>query len=232
MQVLRPFLLRRLKSDVEKGLPPKKETILKIGMSEMQKKYYAALLQKDIEAVNGGADRSRLLNIVMQLRKCCNHPYLFQGAEPGPPYFTGEHLVDNAGPLSAHLLVMRCTRPGKEKTRGVRGSRRQPAWGLLHEDQRQSAGETVGGRDERCEVSAGKMVLLDRLLPKLQVRKSRVLIFSQMTRLLDILEDYCLFRRYNYCRIDGRPLTAALQNAERLYSVLRQSLSGAHARAE
>lgn len=55
--MLRPFLLRRLKADVEKGLPPKKETILKIGMSEMQKKYYAALLQKDIEAVNGGADR-------------------------------------------------------------------------------------------------------------------------------------------------------------------------------
>ena len=43
---------------MEKGLPPKKETILKIGMSDMQKKYYAALLQKDIEAVNGGADRS------------------------------------------------------------------------------------------------------------------------------------------------------------------------------
>ena len=58
LQVLRPFLLRRLKADVEKGLPPKKETILKIGMSDMQKKYYAALLQKDIEAVNGGADRS------------------------------------------------------------------------------------------------------------------------------------------------------------------------------
>lgn len=77
-QVLRPFLLRRVKSDVERSLPPKKETILKIGMSEMQKKYYAALLQKDIEAVNGGAERSRLLNIVMQLRKCCNHPYLFQ----------------------------------------------------------------------------------------------------------------------------------------------------------
>jgi SNF2 family DNA or RNA helicase len=55
MQVLRPFLLRRLKSDVEKGLPPKKETILKMGMSEMQKKYYAALLQKDIEAVTAGA---------------------------------------------------------------------------------------------------------------------------------------------------------------------------------
>ena len=89
VQVLRPFLLRRVKSDVERSLPPKKETILKIGMSEMQRKWYAALLQKDIAALDGGADRSRLLNVVMQLRKCCNHPYLFQGAEPGPPFVTG-----------------------------------------------------------------------------------------------------------------------------------------------
>ncbi|XP_028751637.1 ISWI chromatin-remodeling complex ATPase CHR11 isoform X1 [Neltuma alba] len=144
-KVLRPFLLRRLKSDVEKGLPPKKETILKVGMSQMQKQYYRALLQKDLEVVNAGGERKRLLNIAMQLRKCCNHPYLFQGAEPGPPYTTGEHLIN----------------------------------------------------------SAGKMVLLDKLLPKLKERDSRVLIFSQMTRLLDILEDYLMFRGYQYCRIDG-----------------------------
>ena len=50
---------------------------------------------------------------------------------------------------------------------------------------------------------AGKLVLLDKLLPKLQSRDSRVLIFSQMTRLLDILEDYCLYRGFKYCRIDG-----------------------------
>ncbi|CAN7067800.1 unnamed protein product [Brassica rapa subsp. trilocularis] len=144
-KVLRPFLLRRLKSDVEKGLPPKKETILKVGLSQMQKQYYKALLQKDLEVVNGGGERKRLLNIAMQLRKCCNHPYLFQGAEPGPPYTTGDHLVTNSG----------------------------------------------------------KMILLDKLLPKLKERDSRVLIFSQMTRLLDILEDYMLYRGYQYCRIDG-----------------------------
>ncbi|KAL0735569.1 hypothetical protein Bca4012_011779 [Brassica carinata] len=144
-KVLRPFLLRRLKSDVEKGLPPKKETILKVGLSQMQKQYYKALLQKDLEVVNGGGERKRLLNIAMQLRKCCNHPYLFQGAEPGPPYTTGDHLVTNAG----------------------------------------------------------KMILLDKLLPKLKERDSRVLIFSQMTRLLDILEDYMMYRGYQYCRIDG-----------------------------
>ncbi|KAH6832958.1 chromatin-remodeling protein 11 [Perilla frutescens var. hirtella] len=144
-KVLRPFLLRRLKSDVEKGLPPKKETILKVGMSQMQKQYYRALLQKDLEVVNAGGERKRLLNVAMQLRKCCNHPYLFQGAEPGPPYTTGEHIIENAG----------------------------------------------------------KMVLLDKLLPKLKERDSRVLIFSQMTRLLDILEDYLIFRGHYYCRIDG-----------------------------
>lgn len=54
-----------------------------------------------------------------------------------------------------------------------------------------------------CGDPPGKMVLLDKLLPKLRERQSRVLIFSQMTRLLDILEDYCLYRQFKYCRIDG-----------------------------
>ncbi len=66
------------------------------GVNSLLTDYISSGAQ-DIEAVNGGADRSRLLNIVMQLRKCCNHPYLFQGAEPGPPYTTGDHLIDNSG---------------------------------------------------------------------------------------------------------------------------------------
>ncbi|OAA66598.1 snf2 family helicase [Niveomyces insectorum RCEF 264] len=148
-RVLRPFLLRRVKSDVEKSLLPKKEVNVYIGMSDMQVKWYQKILEKDIDAVNGAGgkreSKTRLLNIVMQLRKCCNHPYLFEGAEPGPPYTTDEHLVYNAG----------------------------------------------------------KMVVLDKLLKRLQRQGSRVLIFSQMSRLLDILEDYCVFREYNYCRIDG-----------------------------
>jgi SWI/SNF-related matrix-associated actin-dependent regulator of chromatin subfamily A member 5 len=148
-RVLRPFLLRRVKSDVEKSLLPKKEVNVYVDMSEMQVKWYKKILEKDIDAVNGAGgkreSKTRLLNIVMQLRKCCNHPYLFEGAEPGPPYTTDEHLVDNAG----------------------------------------------------------KMIVLDKLLKRLQVAGSRVLIFSQMSRVLDILEDYCVFRQYKYCRIDG-----------------------------
>ena len=52
--------------------------------------------------------------------------------------------------------------------------------------------------------NCGKMVILDKLLVKLKEQGSRVLIFSQMTRQLDILEDYCMWRGYQYCRLDGQ----------------------------
>lgn len=144
--LVRPFLLRRLKTEVEKDLPPKKELQIMCGLSEMQQYYYKKLIERDIDAVNGvSASRSRLLNILMQLRKCCNHPYLFDGAEQGPPYMNGPHIIENSG----------------------------------------------------------KMVILDKLLTKLKEQDSRVLIFSQMTRLLDLLEDYCWLKEYEYCRIDG-----------------------------
>jgi hypothetical protein len=144
--IIRPFILRRLKSDVEKSLLPKVETQLYVGLSAMQREWYTNLLVRNLDLLNANnTNKMRILNILMQLRKVCNHPYLFNGAEPGPPYSEGEHLIENAG----------------------------------------------------------KMVLLDKLLSRLQAQGSRVLIFSQMTRVLDILEDFCRWKCYNYCRIDG-----------------------------
>ncbi len=150
-RLLSPFLLRRLKADVEHSLLPKKEVNLYVRMTEMQKKWYRRILERDIDAVNAVAktnkeSKMRLQNVLMQLRKCANHPYLFDGAEPGPPFTTDEHIVYNSG----------------------------------------------------------KMMLLDRLLARLKENGSRVLLFSQMARVLDILEDYCVFRGYEYCRIDGQ----------------------------
>ncbi|XP_050966839.1 probable global transcription activator SNF2L1 isoform X1 [Labeo rohita] len=155
--VLRPFLLRRIKAEVEKSLPPKKEVKIYLGLSKMQREWYTRILMKDIDILNsaGKMDKMRLLNILMQLRKCCNHPYLFDGAEPGPPYTTDTHLATNSG----------------------------------------------------------KMVVLDKLLPKVQEQGSRVLIFSQMTRMLDILEDYCMWRGFEYCRLDGNTPHEAREQA-------------------
>ena len=146
--VLKPFLLRRLKSEVEKRLLPKIETKLFVGLSSMQRQWYTKILMKDIDILNSASqkvDKLRLQNILMHLRKCCNHPYLFDGAEPGPPYTTDKHIVENCG----------------------------------------------------------KMVLLDKLLQRLKAQGSRVLIFTQMTKVLDILEDYCIWKEYQYCRLDG-----------------------------
>ncbi|CAD6185955.1 unnamed protein product [Caenorhabditis auriculariae] len=146
-QVLQPFLLRRIKSDVEKSLLPKKEVKVYVGLSKMQREWYTKVLMKDIDIINGAGkvEKARLMNILMHLRKACNHPYLFDGAEPGPPYTTDQHLVDNSG----------------------------------------------------------KMVLLDKLLVKLQKQGSRVLLFSQFARMLDLFEDYCWWKKYEYCRLDG-----------------------------
>ncbi|GMM50652.1 hypothetical protein DASB73_016100 [Starmerella bacillaris] len=144
--LLSPFLLRRVKSDVEHSLLPKREINLYVGMTEMQVKWYQNLLRKNVDSVNNKAEsKNRLMNVAMQLRKCCNHPYLFDGAEPGPPFTTDEHIVQNSG----------------------------------------------------------KMIFLDKLLQRVKAQGSRVLIFSQMSRMLDILEDYCSLRDYEYCRIDG-----------------------------
>lgn len=148
-KILRPFMLRRLKADVEKSLPPKKETLLFVGMSAMQKALYKSLLLRDMNTIAGGAggvSRSALQNIVMQLRKCCGHPYLFEGQEDRSLDPLGEHVIENCG----------------------------------------------------------KMVLMDKLIKRLKELGSRVLIFTQMTRVLDIMEDFCRMRQYEYCRIDGQ----------------------------
>lgn len=98
---MQPFLLRRIKSDVEKSLLPKKEIKVYVGMSKMQREWYTKILMKDIDVVNGAGkiEKARLMNILMHLRKCCNHPYLFDGAEPGPPYTTEAHIYDNCGKM-------------------------------------------------------------------------------------------------------------------------------------
>lgn len=107
---------------------------------------YKQILTKNIDVVNGVTkDKIQLLNILMQLKKVCNHPYLFPKIEKGPPYEEGEHLIDNSM----------------------------------------------------------KLKILDVLLKRIYNDKNKVLIFSQMTSLLNILDDYCRYRGYTYCRIDG-----------------------------
>lgn len=90
--VLKPFLLRRVKAEVEKSLLPKKEIKIMVGLSKMQREWYKKVLMDNIEFIDpaGECRKVALRNVLIHLRKVCNHPYLFPGAEPGPPYTTEE----------------------------------------------------------------------------------------------------------------------------------------------
>ena len=82
--ILKPMMLRRLKEDVEKNLAPKEETIVEVELTNTQKKYYRAILERNFQFLTRGSTTSNmpnLMNIMMELRKCCNHPYLINGKQ-------------------------------------------------------------------------------------------------------------------------------------------------------
>nr|XP_057903219.1 chromodomain-helicase-DNA-binding protein 4a isoform X3 [Doryrhamphus excisus] len=150
--MLGPHMLRRLKADVFKHMPSKTELIVRVELSPLQKKYYKFILTKNFEALNtkGGGNQVSLLNVVMDLKKCCNHPFLFPGAAMEAPKLPN-------GMYEGNSLVK----------------------------------------------SAGKLMLLQKMMRKLKDGGHRVLIFSQMTKMLDLLEDFLENEGYKYERIDG-----------------------------
>ncbi|KAI4345493.1 hypothetical protein L6164_012612 [Bauhinia variegata] len=146
-QVLRPFVLRRLKHKVENELPEKIERLVRCEASAYQK-----LLMKRVEENLGsmGTSKARSVhNSVMEHRNICNHPYLSQ-----------LHVEEVDSYIPKHYL--------------------RPIVRLC-----------------------GKLEMLDRILPKLKATDHRVLFFSTMTRLLDVMEEYLTLKQYRYLRLDG-----------------------------
>lgn len=150
---IQPYMLRRMKKHVESSLPPKTEKIIRVELSDIQTEYYRNIITKNYAELNAGLSgrRQSLLNICMELKKCSNHPFMFQGAE--------DRIVPNSADHEAVFRAM--------------------------------------------VASSGKMILLDQLLPKLKKENHRVLIFSQMVHMLDILADYLKQKGYSFQRLDG-----------------------------
>jgi SWI/SNF-related matrix-associated actin-dependent regulator of chromatin subfamily A member 5 len=172
--LLRPLMLRRLKSEVETKLPPRRETKVVCPLATIQRRLYCQILRKDKDLILDAAAAlandmdesktsqsnkkfSRLRNLMMQLRKCCCHPFLFPAAEEA---IRKENLKN-----------------------GSKG------WD--------------GTCDETIVTTSGKMIMLDRLLSRLKLKGHRVVIFSQFTRVLDIIDDYLNMRGYKFARLDG-----------------------------
>eukprot|EP00002_Diphylleia_rotans_P027941 TRINITY_DN5629_c0_g1_i2.p1 TRINITY_DN5629_c0_g1~~TRINITY_DN5629_c0_g1_i2.p1 ORF type:complete len:913 (+),score=163.96 TRINITY_DN5629_c0_g1_i2:1184-3922(+) len=144
-RILAPHLLRRVKKDVMSGIPPKAELIVPIEMSPTQKILYKACYTRNYTLLKSGGAILNMNNLLMDLRKICNHPFLISSN------------IDENSPSYREELV------------------------------NQSA----------------KLVFLDQILPKLQERGHRVLIFSQMTSMLDVVQEYMSIRSYESLRLDG-----------------------------
>lgn len=179
--VLKPYLLRRVKEDVEKSLPPKEETILEVTLTPIQKAYYKAIYERNTAFLFKGSKPSNapsLMNVMMELRKACNHPFLIRGAE--------DRIINDA------IAVIR----EKKDPNG---------------DEPMVEPMKVFG-DQLIKAS-GKFVLLAKLLPKLYSGGHKVLIFSQMVRVLDLLEELVKWKKYKYERLDGSTNATARASA-------------------
>ncbi|KAJ9640988.1 hypothetical protein H2199_005656 [Coniosporium tulheliwenetii] len=155
--LIRPFILRRTKAQVLGFLPPMAQIIVPVSMSVLQKKLYKSILAKSPELLRAlfssnsklrPQERANLNNILMQLRKCLCHPFVYSREI--------EERTDIAAVSHRNLVE-----------------------------------------------ASSKLQLLELLLPKLQERGHRVLIFSQFLDMLDIVEDFLDGLEMRYQRLDG-----------------------------
>mmetsp|Transcript_23013 Transcript_23013/g.45496 ORF Transcript_23013/g.45496 Transcript_23013/m.45496 type:complete len:2218 (-) Transcript_23013:218-6871(-) len=188
-KILKPCLLRRMKDDVEKKLPPRQETLIEVDLTATQKRYYKAVYERNTEylmqSTGGAKNMPSLMNIAMQLRKCCMHPYMLKG-------------VEDAAYTELQESQFALDPQGKSRADKIKVSNASVMKHLVD-----------------C---SAKFALLDKLLPKLKAQGHRVLIFSQFVRLLDILEDYLEYRSFSFERIDGSITGVDRQNAIDRYS--------------
>lgn len=90
-------------------MPSKSEFIVRVELSPMQKKYYKYILTRNFEALNprGGGQQVSLLNIMMDLKKCCNHPYLFPAAaQEAPTSINGSYEIGALTRAAGKLVLL------------------------------------------------------------------------------------------------------------------------------
>uniref|UniRef100_A0A3B5L384 DNA helicase n=1 Tax=Xiphophorus couchianus TaxID=32473 RepID=A0A3B5L384_9TELE len=187
--IMKPFILRRVKNEVLKQLPAKEEKIEFCSMSEKQQVLYEALLKKLKSTTIG--EKRELCNVMMQLRKMANHPLLHR------QYYTTEKLQ-----AMSQLML-------KEPTH------HDASAALIQEDMEVMSDFelhrlcqqyfSIGSfqLDTSLLLDSGKFLHLKELLASLKSQGDRVVLFSQFTMMLDIVEVLLKHLQHRYIRLDG-----------------------------
>nr|XP_056711454.1 SWI/SNF-related matrix-associated actin-dependent regulator of chromatin subfamily A containing DEAD/H box 1 [Euleptes europaea] len=191
-QIMKPFILRRVKEEVLKQLPPKKDIVEWCEMSEKQEQLYKNLFNSLKRSIDSQEKSSEMGNVMMQLRKMANHPLLHR------QYYTPEKLK-----VMSQLML-------KEPTHCEANP------DLIFEDMSVMTDyelhllckQYVNINDFRLDIDlildSGKFRILGQMLSDFKEKGDRVVLFSQFTMMLDILEVFLKQKQLRYLRLDGK----------------------------
>ncbi|KAG2128506.1 SNF2 family N-terminal domain-containing protein [Suillus cothurnatus] len=229
--ILKPFLLRRLKADVEGLLPPKKEYVLYAPLSVGQRDLYDNILNGSLRSFLLGVSKETTVEEVseidvdapMKLRKQKKTRYdvdgnddeYFEMLEDGGGVKAKEPKEDVSELAKQHQQLATRKQINNMRLQNVVMQLRKVCSHpfLFHWPVIPGTQELV--LDEQLVNASGKMMVLDRLLDELFRRKHKVLLFSQFTTMLDVLEDWATeLKGWSICRIDGS--TAPMERREQM----------------
>uniref|UniRef100_A0A8C6YNZ3 Proliferation-associated SNF2-like protein n=1 Tax=Nothoprocta perdicaria TaxID=30464 RepID=A0A8C6YNZ3_NOTPE len=207
-EILTPFLLRRLKSDVALEVPPKREVVVYAPLAKKQETFYTAIVNRTIRKLLGN-----------------NEEEVVELSPTGRPKRRSRKLVDycevhNDSPDDLEKLISKMQEEVERERPVVEVSipmdsevnlKLQNIMMLLRKccnhpyliEYPLDPATQQFKVDEDLVKNSGKFLLLDRMLPELKKRGHKVLLFSQMTMMLDILMDYCYLRDFKFSRLDG-----------------------------
>ncbi|KAH9504929.1 ATP-dependent helicase smarcad1 [Bulinus truncatus] len=208
-RIMKPFVLRRLKRDVLQQLPKKTEHIERCQLIPKQQELYDRLVTKYSQELgeNGESAPNGGVGIFMQFRKAANHPLLLRNL------YTDDLLSKMAKDIA---------KEPSHKERGALPHLIQEDMSVMNDFElvnlckqyKKYLGKYA--LDPSVVLESGKFKKLDELMPNMKDRNDRVLIFSQFTMMLDILEIYMEKRGYKYIRLDGQtPVPDRLQLIDR-----------------
>ncbi|KAM6182859.1 lymphoid-specific helicase isoform 3-T3 [Erethizon dorsatum] len=206
-QILTPFLLRRLKSDVALEVPPKREVVVYAPLSKKQEVFYTAIVNRTIANMFGSSEEETVElspngRPKRRTRKSINYSKIDEFPNELEKLISQiQPEVDKERPVgevnipieseidlklqNIMMLLRKCC---------------NHAYLIEYPIDPVTQEFKI---DEELITNSGKFLILDRMLPELKRRGHKVLLFSQMTRMLDILMDYCHLRNFNFSRLDG-----------------------------
>ena len=200
--LIRPYVLRRTKEELSQPLPAKRETLLKVSLTPSQMRVYRSIMDRSLEHICN--PRSSLRNVFMQLRKACNHPLLLEDGSDAEQEV--QHAAHEAADALARLVKEGGASEAAAAEEDDNSNSNSTSAVNAASSRRAQLTRLVDKGLESLVRPSGKMVLLDKLLPRLRQRGHKVLIFSQFAMMLDLIEEYLSLKvpvLGTYQRVDG-----------------------------